>query len=47
MKATPTVEVASLKRARPAARRSATKRKVLMDDTMVLHGEYVIKFFFQ
>lgn len=32
----------SLKRHRSAPRASANKRKVLMDDTMVLHGEYVI-----
>ncbi|KAH1032170.1 hypothetical protein J1N35_044344 [Gossypium stocksii] len=41
MKATPALEVASLKRARSAPRRSATKRKVLIDDTMVLHGDTI------
>ncbi|XVF07025.1 hypothetical protein REPUB_Repub06bG0101800 [Reevesia pubescens] len=41
MKSTPPLEVASLKRARSAARPSATKRKVLMDDTMVLHGDTI------
>ncbi|TYH91826.1 hypothetical protein ES332_A13G140400v1 [Gossypium tomentosum] len=41
MKATPALEVASLKRARSAPRRSATKRKVLMDDIMVLHGDTI------
>lgn len=35
------LEVASTKRLRSAPRSSATKRKVLMDDPMVLHGEYV------
>lgn len=34
-------EVTSMKRARSAPRTGAAKRKVLMDDTMVLHGEYV------
>ncbi|PPD76978.1 hypothetical protein GOBAR_DD26109 [Gossypium barbadense] len=38
MKPTPQFEVASRKRTRSAAKPSATKRKVLMDDTMVLHG---------
>ncbi|XP_022718441.1 sister chromatid cohesion 1 protein 4-like isoform X2 [Durio zibethinus] len=41
MKPTPPVEVASMKRARSAPRPSATKRKVLMDDTMVLHGDTI------
>ncbi|KAA3487115.1 sister chromatid cohesion 1 protein 4-like isoform X4 [Gossypium australe] len=41
MKATPALEVASLKRARSAPRRSATKRKVLVDDSMVLHGDTI------
>ncbi|KAK8568845.1 hypothetical protein V6N12_007382 [Hibiscus sabdariffa] len=41
MKPTPPSEVASLKRARPATKPSATKRKVLMDDTMVLHGDTI------
>lgn len=43
MKPTPPVrEVASRKRARSAPQTNALKRKVLMDDTMVLHGEYVL-----
>ncbi|XWS58903.1 hypothetical protein CRYUN_Cryun08bG0074400 [Craigia yunnanensis] len=41
MKPTPPLEVASMKRARSAPRPSATKRKVLMDDTMVLHGDTI------
>ncbi|XP_022744644.1 sister chromatid cohesion 1 protein 4-like isoform X2 [Durio zibethinus] len=41
MKATPPPEVAPMKRARSAPRPSATKRKVLMDDTMVLHGDTI------
>ncbi|KAL4303789.1 hypothetical protein GQ457_10G015460 [Hibiscus cannabinus] len=41
MKPTPPFEVASLKRARPATKPSVTKRKVLMDDTMVLHGDTI------
>lgn len=42
VKPTPaTSEVASIKRLRSAPRTSSLKRKVLMDDTMVLHGEYV------
>ena len=45
MKPTPPLEVASMKRAQSARRPSAAKRKVLMDDTMVLHGEYVINMF--
>ena len=36
----PAPEVASMKRARSASRPSAMKRKVLMDDSMVLLGEY-------
>ncbi|XWS65243.1 hypothetical protein CRYUN_Cryun05aG0075900 [Craigia yunnanensis] len=40
MKPTP-LEVASMKRARSASRPSATKRKVLLDDTMVLHGDTI------
>ncbi|XWS57225.1 hypothetical protein CRYUN_Cryun09bG0155900 [Craigia yunnanensis] len=40
MKPTP-LEVASMKRARSAPRPSAAKRKVLMDDTMVLHGDTI------
>ncbi|OMO82611.1 hypothetical protein COLO4_22916 [Corchorus olitorius] len=39
MKPTPPLEVVSMKRARSAPRPSASKRKVLMDDSMVLHGE--------
>lgn len=35
----PPSEITSLKRHR--SRTSTLKRKVLMDDTMVLHGEYV------
>lgn len=31
-----------MKRTRSAPRSGAPKRKVLMDDTMVLHGEYVL-----
>lgn len=41
MRPTPVLEAASTKRLRPAPRSTATKRKVLMDDPMVLHGEYV------
>ncbi|KAK8542434.1 hypothetical protein V6N13_136991 [Hibiscus sabdariffa] len=41
MKPTPPLEVASLKHTRSAPRPSATKRKVLMDDTMVLHGDTI------
>lgn len=40
LKPTPPYEITSIKRAR-VARTSALKRKVLMDETMVLHGEYV------
>lgn len=43
MKPTPPApEVVPMKRLRSAPRSSALKRKVLMDDTMVLHGEYVL-----
>jgi hypothetical protein len=42
----PAPEVASMKRARSASRPSAMKRKVLMDDSMVLHGEYAFFFSF-
>lgn len=43
MKPTPPVpETVSTKRPRSAPRSSVLKRKVLMDDTMVLHGEYVL-----
>lgn len=38
-------EVTSTKRTRSAPRTGAPKRKVLMDDTMVLHGEYVPVFY--
>ncbi|KAK6156441.1 hypothetical protein DH2020_010689 [Rehmannia glutinosa] len=38
----PLSEVTSTKRNRAAPRSGAPKRKVLMDDTMVLHGEYVL-----
>ncbi|KAL4341943.1 hypothetical protein GQ457_08G014360 [Hibiscus cannabinus] len=41
MKPTPTLEVASMKRARSAPRSTVTKRKVLMDDNMVLHGDTI------
>ncbi|TYI46447.1 hypothetical protein E1A91_D13G107900v1 [Gossypium mustelinum] len=41
MKPTPPLEVASMKRARSALRSSTIKRKVLMDDTMVLHGDTI------
>ncbi|KAH1031760.1 hypothetical protein J1N35_043934 [Gossypium stocksii] len=41
MKPTPPLEVASMKRARSAPRSSTIKRKVLMDDTMVLHGDTI------
>ncbi|KAL4325860.1 hypothetical protein GQ457_11G005620 [Hibiscus cannabinus] len=41
MKPTPPLEVASVKRARSAPRSGSTKRKVLMDDTMVLHGDTI------
>ena len=42
MRSTPVVEKATTKRLRASAPRStATKRKVLMDDPMVLPGEYV------
>lgn len=42
LKATPRPsEITSSKRARSAARMSASKRKVLMDDVMVLHGDMI------
>ncbi|KAF5745842.1 putative cohesin subunit rad21 [Tripterygium wilfordii] len=42
MKPTPLApEVASMKRARSAPRASVLKRKVLMDDAMVLHGDII------
>lgn len=37
----PPTEITSLKRHRSAPRSSASKRKVLMDDTMVLHGDTI------
>lgn len=46
VKATPRPsEAASTKRIRATQRTSAPKRKVSMDDTMVLHGEYVSLFY--
>lgn len=41
LKPTPPCEITSSKRPRIAPRASTSKRKVLMDDSMVLHGEYV------
>lgn len=42
MKPSPPVhETISLKRPRSALRVGTSKKKVLMDDMMVLHGEYV------
>ncbi|KAL6338456.1 hypothetical protein AAG906_020546 [Vitis piasezkii] len=41
MKPTPPPEVASMKRPRTATRSNASKRKVLMDDPMVLHGDTI------
>ncbi|CAN8236229.1 unnamed protein product [Cochlearia groenlandica] len=41
MKPTPVLEIASTKRLRSAPRSTATKRKVLMDDPMVLHGDVI------
>lgn len=41
VKSTPPLEMASIKRRRSAARTGASKRKVLMDDTMVLHGDTI------
>ena len=38
----PALEIMCTKRSRTAVRGTSSKRKVLMDDTMVLHGEYVI-----
>lgn len=40
----PAPEIVSMKRSRSGPRSSTLKRKVLMDDTMVLHGEYVLFF---
>ncbi|EOA19866.1 hypothetical protein CARUB_v10000117mg [Capsella rubella] len=41
MRPTPVLEAASTKRLRSAPRSTATKRKVLMDDPMVLHGDLI------
>eukprot|EP00261_Vitis_vinifera_P016995 XP_010646452.1 PREDICTED: sister chromatid cohesion 1 protein 4 [Vitis vinifera] len=41
MKPTPPPEVVSMKRPRTATRSNASKRKVLMDDPMVLHGDTI------
>lgn len=41
MKPTPPPEVVSMKRPRTAIRSNASKRKVLMDDPMVLHGDTI------
>ncbi|CAH8271265.1 unnamed protein product [Arabidopsis lyrata] len=41
MRPTPVLEPASTKRLRAAPRSTATKRKVLMDDPMVLHGDII------
>ncbi|ESQ41617.1 hypothetical protein EUTSA_v10012533mg [Eutrema salsugineum] len=41
MRPTPVLELASTKRLRAAPRSSSTKRKVLMDDPMVLHGDVI------
>uniref|UniRef100_A0A1J3JLD9 Sister chromatid cohesion 1 protein 4 n=1 Tax=Noccaea caerulescens TaxID=107243 RepID=A0A1J3JLD9_NOCCA len=41
MKPTPVLELATTKRLRSAPRSTATKRKVLMDDPMVLHGDVI------
>lgn len=46
VKATPRLsEATSTKRTRSGLRTGVSKRKLLMDDTMVLHGEYVSIFF--
>jgi len=42
----PPSQIMQVRRPRSTTRISASKRKVLMDDTMVLHGEYVILSFF-
>lgn len=45
MKPTPPLpELKSLKRAHFTPRTAAPKRKILMDNLMVLHGEYVTPF---
>ncbi|KAF8053767.1 hypothetical protein N665_1375s0005 [Sinapis alba] len=41
MRSTPVLEKGSTKRLRAAPRSTATKRKVLMDDPMVLHGDVI------
>ncbi|KAL1205818.1 Sister chromatid cohesion 1 protein 4 [Cardamine amara subsp. amara] len=41
MRSTPVLEIATTKRIRSAPRSTATKRKVLMDDPMVLHGDVI------
>lgn len=41
LKPTPPPEVVSMKRPRTATRSNASKRKVLMDDPMVLHGDTI------
>ncbi|CAN8256114.1 unnamed protein product [Cochlearia groenlandica] len=41
MRPTPVLELATKKRLRSAPRSTATKRKVLMDDPMVLHGDVI------
>ncbi|KAL0709585.1 hypothetical protein Bca4012_016563 [Brassica carinata] len=41
MRSTPVLEIATTKRSRAAPRSTATKRKVLMDDPMVLHGDVI------
>lgn len=41
LKPTPPPEVVSMKRPRTAIRSNASKRKVLMDDPMVLHGDTI------
>ncbi|KAJ0261033.1 Sister chromatid cohesion 1 protein 4 [Hirschfeldia incana] len=41
MRSTPVLEIATTKRPRAAPRSTATKRKVLMDDPMVLHGDVI------
>uniref|UniRef100_M4CWN1 Rad21/Rec8-like protein N-terminal domain-containing protein n=1 Tax=Brassica campestris TaxID=3711 RepID=M4CWN1_BRACM len=41
MRSTPVLEVATTKRLKSAPRSTTTKRKVLMDDPMVLHGDLI------
>lgn len=38
---TPQPQVTRMKRQQSAPRVSASKRKILMDDAMILHGEYI------